>query len=209
MKTIPGSFRPVIRTRHSIRKAVVLISVLLSAGWLAAQHGGGRHGTSQGPNPAPVGTGPAVTDFERQLAIQATPEQRALYDALSQSLDSAGQRLRNFIRMATGDSRPADYGLQVIGLRDLLEKAGDDSEIFLGSFSPQQKARLKAQSKKLSRAGSELSRLVSILEQESDHPALNHEQLSRLGEDLGKALTSVHGEQLHLGKLMGIPEGPS
>ncbi|MBZ5525931.1 MAG: hypothetical protein LAP21_27215 [Acidobacteriia bacterium] len=143
------------------------------------------------------------------MAIQATPEQRALYDALSQTADSAGQRLRSFMKLVDSDSRPADYNLQVIGLRDLLEKTEDDSEIFLGSFSSQQKSRLKAPSKKLTKAGAELSRLISILEQESEHPALDHEHLSRLGEDLGKALAGLRSEQLHLGKLMGIPDGSS
>jgi sirohydrochlorin ferrochelatase len=189
----------------------MLLTIFLLLGLhAAAQRRGGHPGTGGNTsNSAPVGTGPEVTEFERTLAIQATPDQRALYDTLSQSIDTSSQRLRDFIKMTDQDSRPADYDLQVIGLRDLLEKTVDNGEIFLGSFSSQQKSRLKAASKKMTKAGAELSRLVDILEQETGHPALDREHLVRLGEDLEKSLAGLHSEQLHLGKLMGIPEGPS
>jgi hypothetical protein len=184
-------------------------ALLLCTHSLTAQRHGGRPGASPGGKSAPVGTGPEVTEFERELAIQATPEQQTLFGLLSQSIDAASQRMQIFARMAGGAPRPADYDLQLIGLRDLLEKSVDNSEIFLGSFSAQQKSRLKAPSKKLNRASAELSRLIGILEQESAHPALDDEHLTRLGEDLGKALAGVRSEQLHLGKLMGIPTEPA
>jgi len=65
--------------------------------------------------------------------IQATPDQQAFFDMLSQSIGSSDQRLHDFIKISGSDSRPADYRLQVIGLRDLLEKTVDNSEILLGA----------------------------------------------------------------------------
>ncbi|HWZ42298.1 MAG TPA: hypothetical protein VNW97_02430 [Candidatus Saccharimonadales bacterium] len=209
MQTIQHSHAPfedfVSRPRW---KSLLVIAFLLGVQAVEAQrHGGGPPGPdSHGSKSAPVGTGPAVSEFERALAIQATPDQQTFFDMLSQSISSSDQRIHDFIKISGGDSQPADYRLQVIGLRDLLEKTVDNSEIFLGSFSSLQKARLKAPAKKLSKAGVELSRLIAILEPESEHPALDHEHLVRLGEDLEKTLTALRSEQLHLGKLMGIPE---
>jgi len=194
------------RTFPAQWKAMMLAAaVLLGTHSLAAQHHGGHPGGPAAKS-APVDAAPEVTEFERELAIQATPEQRALFDLLSQSIGSASQRLQIFAKITGGAPRPADYALQLIGLRDLLEKSVDNSEIFLGSFSSQQKSRLKAPSKKLSKANAELSRLIGILEQESAEPSLDGEHLARLGEDLSKALAGLRSEQLHLGKLMGIPE---
>jgi hypothetical protein len=46
-----------------------------------------------------------------------------------------------------------------------------------------------------------------VLDQEAEQPALDREHLVRLTEDLEKSLANLKTEQMHLGKLMGIPEG--
>ena len=170
-----------------------------------AQRQGGRTGGGAQGAPAPP-TAPAVTDFERALAIQASPDQRLLFNALSQSLEAASQRTRAFLKLVDSDTRPSDYTLQVIGLRDLLEKAGDNTENFAGSLNSFQKSRMKAQAKRLTKAGAGLARHAQLIEQESIQPALGREGLVKLAEDLEKALDNVKTEQLRLGKLMGIPE---
>lgn len=179
--------------------------LLLCASPSQAQRRGVRTG-GDAPGAAAPPTAPGVTDFERELAIQATSDQRLLFSDLSQSLEAAGQRTRAFLKVVDSDTRPSDYSLQVIGLRDLLEKAGENTGIFTGSLNAAQKSRLKAQAKRLTRAGAVLARHAQSVEQESMHPSLDRQGLVKLAEDLVKALENVKTEQLRMGKLMGIPE---
>jgi len=170
----------------------------------AQRRGGGRSGGNGGSGKtAPP---PAATDFERQIEIQATPDQIAEFRTLTKSIEAAGLRVQGFMKLAGSEPHPTDYSLQVIGVRDLLEKAEDDSEIFLGSFSDKQKARFKAQVKKMSKAGAELTKHIKVLEQESENPALNRERLVKLTDDLAKALTSLKAEQFNMGRLLGVPD---
>jgi hypothetical protein len=185
---------------------LLIVAFLLGAHDLAAQRRG-RAGGNAGPGKAAPDGMPEVTDFERQLEIQATPDQFSQFNLLSQSIEAAGHRVQAFMKLAGAESHPTDYVLQVIGLRDLLEKAEDDSEIFLGSFSAKQKSRLKAPSKKMVKAEADLSKHITVLDQEAEQPALDREHLVRLTEDLEKSLANLKTEQMHLGKLMGIPEG--
>jgi len=202
-----------VRETNSMSKAVPgrwLVLVLLTALLLgphdltAQRRGGGRSGGSGGGGKA--GAPPAATDFERQIEIQATPDQIAEFKTLTRSIEAAGLRVHGFMKLAGVEPHPTDYSLQVIGVRDLLEKAGDDSEIFMGSFSDKQKTRFKAQVKKLSKAGAELAKHIKLLEQESENPALDHERLVKLTDDLDKALANLKAEQFNLGKLLGVPE---
>ncbi len=58
----------------------------------------------------------------------------------------------------------------------------------------------------MSKAGAELTRHIKVLEQESENPALNHDRLVKLTDDLDKALTNLKAEQFNLGKLLGVPD---
>ncbi len=202
-----------MRDINSILKAILSrwSALFLAAALLLCPHnltaqrrGGVRSGGNGGSGKVPPG--PAATDFERQIEIQATPDQIAEFKTLTKSIEAAGHRVQGFMKLAGSEPHPEDYSLQVIGVRDLLEKAEDDSEIFLGSFSDKQKSRFKAQVKKMSKAGSELTRHIKVLEQESENPALNHDRLVKLTDDLDKALTNLKAEQFNLGKLLGVPD---
>jgi len=180
------------------------IVLLVSPHALLAQHGG--HGAGAwcpsigASNPAPNSSD--VNDFNRAIALQATPDQVARFRQLMKSTEAATREAQDLTRHAENAAKPDSS--RYAGLNDAVEEARSNNLQFLGTFSASQQSGLKHLTKKLSKADSDVSRQSKALAKEMGRSEIDARKTANVVQKLDKALTGFQSEQLDIGKEMGI-----
>lgn len=185
------------------------IVLLLSADALVAQRGGHNAGAGRSStgasNPAPSNSD--MNDFNRAIALQATPEQITKFRQLTRSTQAARKEAQNLIQAQTTNEPDSS---RYAGLNDAVEEALNTNLQFVRSFSAPQQSGLKPVIKKLTKADSDVSKQSKALTQELGRSKIGDQKIASIAEKLDKALTNFQSEQLDIGKEMGIqPEGNS
>ncbi len=171
---------------------------------LLAQHGGHGAGAGRPPagasNPAPENSD--MKDFNRAIALQATPEQVAWFQQLTKSTEAARKEAQELIQLAEHAKKPDSS--HYADLNDAVEEAQSNSRQFVRSFSTPQQSGLKDQTKKLDKANADVSKQSKALTQELERSQFDGKKMANVMEKLNKVLTGFQTDQLDIGKEMGI-----
>jgi len=184
------------------------IVLLMSPHALLAQHGG--HGAGAGrpstgtSNPAPNSD---MSDFNRAIALQATPDQIARFQQSTKSTDAAKKLAQDLAQanLTHAENTIHPKSSLYAGLNDAVEDAQSNNLQFLRSFSASQQSGLKPLIKKLSKADADVSKQSKALAQELERSESSGKKLASVVEKLDTALTGFQTGQLDIGKEMGIP----
>lgn len=183
------------------------IVLLMCPSTLLAQRGGhsAGHPATGASNPTPNTSD--ISDFNRTIALQATPDQIAQFQQLNKSTEAASKEAQNFIQHAEDRSlenarRPNSS--RYTDLSDTVDEAETDIQHFVSSFSTAQQSGLKPQIKKLSKADSDVSKQRKALFKELERSQIDDKKLAAVTERLDKSLTGFRTELVDLGKEMGI-----
>ena len=170
-----------------------------------------RHGGHSGANipggisrPDGVQEKDDLKDFDRALAVQATSQQIADFQALVTETDAAKANLETFVQdqgKVTAGARPT---VSISDIDQLLQQTLVDSRKFVEGFSAAQKSGLKDDLKKLSKADSELEAENKKLDNTVQSETQSSAGLESLGQSLTKSLATFSDQQLALGREMGI-----
>lgn len=192
-------------SRSDFLTAKVLLSfLLLSVVTATAQRHGGAGGTSGVPGlsrPDGVDEKDSLQDFHHSMAVQASSEQVAEFQALVKSTDAAKLDLADFLKQRSdANSGTSTTSAQ---LDQAIEAARSSNKKFVDGFSDKQKNGLKDLTKRIEKADLALEQEqkkldVSLLAANGAAPA------GTQTESLDKALTDFSNEQLALGREMGI-----
>jgi hypothetical protein len=180
------------------------ILLLVTASTLLAQRGGHGAGTGRAPNGTsnPTPSTGDMSDFNRAIALQATPDQIARFQQLTKSTEAARKEAQNLIRPAKDANKPDSS--RYAELNDTVEEAQSNNRQFVASFSVSQQSELKPQIKKLKKADSDLSKQSKALAQELEQSKIEGSKIANVVEKLNEALTGLQTELLDIGKEMGI-----
>src|SRR5215831_16690376 len=189
-------------------KILRLSLFLLLPGIAMAQHHGG-HGMGSGGIPGgsnrPTGVDEKDTlkDFHRALAVQATTEQIAQFQALVKVSDASQARLTAFLQQQV-KVHPAVSGASAAQIDRLLQDLRTDNQKFVDGFSAAQKAGLKELVKKLGKASSDLEVNQHRFDDSIETTSSANAEIQNRGENLTKSLTEFSNQDLALGREMGI-----
>ena len=131
---------------------------------LLAQHGG--HGGAGAGRPSTGASNPApnssdINDFNRAIALQATPDQVARFRQLMKSTEAAINEAHDLAQHAENAAKPDSS--RDASLNDAVEEARSNNLQFLRTFSASQQSGLKHLTKKLSKADSDISWQARLL----------------------------------------------
>ena len=182
--------------------------LLFPATATAQRHGGGGMGGNGGisgiSRPTGLDEKDNLKDFHKALAVQATSQQMAEFQALLKSIESAQAELQTLLpqpqpqpQNTTAQSDRRDP------INRALENVQSGNKHFQEGFSPAQKAGLKDVTRRLSKAASDLEQLQKRLDQSLELKAATPE-IAVHAENLNKALTDFYNQQLVLGREMSI-----
>lgn len=183
------------------------IVLLIGPHTLLAQHRGG-HGASGGRPSTGASNSDDLKDFNRAVALQATPDQVTQFQRLTKSTQAARKGAQDLLQLAEDASKP-DLFHSTNPLTSAVEEAQIDNEHFLQSFSAVQKSGLKNVTKKLGKANSDLTKQSKALTRELEHSGIEAKQIAGIAEKLDKALSDFQTKQLAVGTEMGIQGGGS
>jgi len=170
-----------------------------------AQRGGhGSGGRSGAPRAGGSTSDPNLTDFNRALAVQATPDQATQFQTLAKGTEAARKQAQELQQLAAKANNSADFSQQTAALKDAVEDVQGGNKYFVKSFSKPQKEGLKELTKKLEKADSELDKQRKALDQRIEHPKGDSDGIAGTADRLEKALAEFLAQQLSLGKEMGI-----
>ncbi len=192
--------------------AVLIVGIALltsPSGMLAQRGGGGGHGMPTGigagaGRPDGVSEKDDLKDFHRAMAVQATAKQRAAFAKVAQYTQAAIDRLQTFRKSLPEIPAPAPLSDRATTLDQAIEQARAGCQNFLASFSSAQKSGLQDVARKLAKADSDLDKQVKTLDQIVQTAKPESEQVANSAASLDKALASFQGEQLALGREMGV-----
>jgi hypothetical protein len=175
--------------------------VILMGALALAQRPGGR-GTR---NPSSTNPTPSddLKDFNRALALQATADQKTQFQVLTKSAQSARKGAQDLQHLAENASKP-DLLHFTQPFTSTVDEAQTDSGKFVQSFSEAQKSGLKAVTKKLGKANTEITKQSKALTQALQRSKIDNKQIAGIAEKLDKALGDFQAEQTALGTEMGI-----
>jgi hypothetical protein len=177
------------------------IVLLVNPHGLNAQRRGGR-GAGAGRTPTGVQPKDDLKDFNKAIALQATPDQVQQYRELSGIVEAARKSAQDLLLAANG-SNPKAFQNQD-SLSDAVAEAHTANEKFVRSFSAAQKAGLKAQTKKLEKSNSEIAKHIESLARVLGQGAGKDKQISSAADKLEKALSTLQANQRLIGDEMGI-----
>jgi hypothetical protein len=181
--------------------------VLLTASQVspAQRHGYGTRGAEHDRTPPPpAGSRPEdLSDFSRIVALQATPDQAAEFERLSQSTQIARENAQSLIRLAP-TAAPGDLFHSADLLTAMVDEAEGENRHFLKTLSPPQKSGLKGNTRKLTRAAADLTRQNKALAKHLQRSILDSKYIAMLSEKLENALRDLEAGQLALANEMGI-----
>jgi hypothetical protein len=169
---------------------------------LLAQRGGHSAGgpSTGASNPTPNTSD--MNDFNRAIALQATPDQIAQFQQLNKSTEAASKEAQNLVQPSKNASTPNSS--RYTDLSDTVDETQTDIQHFVSSFSSAQQSGLKPQIKKLSKADSDVSKQSKALAKELERSQIDDKKLAAITEKLDKSLTGFRTELIDLGKEMGI-----
>jgi hypothetical protein len=196
----------------AVSNALILACVLLTypTAATAQRHGGGGsnigggiNGSVSGSNrPTGLDEKDSLKDFHEVLAVQATSEQIAEFQALVKSTEAAQAGLQAFLQPLRKENGAAESARRE-ALDPALENSRNGTKKFQEGFSEAQKAGLKDIVKRLAKADSDLEQEEKKLDQSLDLKAAAPDMLAH-AESLDKALTDFYNQQLALGREMSI-----
>lgn len=165
--------------------------------------GGGINGSVSGSNrPTGLDEKDSLKDFHDAMAVQATSEQTAEFQALVKSTEAAKTAVQAFLEELHKENAAASSGH-----RDAIDHAVEDarngSKKFQQGFSPAQKSGLKETAKRLAKSDSDVEQEEKKLDQSVEVKAASAE-IAAHAESLDKALTDFSNQQLTLGREMSI-----
>lgn len=163
--------------------------------------GGGMPGGSN--RPTGVDEKDTLKDFHRALAVQATTEQIAQFQALVKVSDAAQASLTAFLQQQS-QVRPTGSGAIAVQIDQLLQNLRADNQKFVDGFSAAQKSGLKELLKKLGKAGSDLEANQHRFDESLDTKGITNTGIQAQGDSLAKSLTDFSNQDLVLGREMGI-----
>jgi len=189
------------RVSHSTALALTLILYSLAAS--AQRHGGagtGGSGISAITHPSGVKEEDTLKDFHQAMAVQATSQQTAEFQALIKTTQTAQTELQTFSQQAQKGS--ADH-LSRETINKSLEDARNETKKFQQGLSPAQKSGLREIEKRLGKADSDLEQEQKKLDDSLQAKAPVADLAAR-AENLSKALAEFSNQQLALGREMSI-----
>ena len=169
-----------------------------------AQHHGGGHGGMSGGIPGGSGRPDGVDakdtlkDFHQVLAVQATSQQIAEFQALIKTTEAAQFTLQTFQQHSKQNNSAESTGHDV--LDKAIEAARDRNKKFQDGFSATQKSGLKEIVKRLAKSDSDLEQQEKSL----DQVAASGPQAAAHADGLDKALLDFYNQELSLGREMSI-----
>jgi hypothetical protein len=178
--------------------------VLLASPHILLAQRGTRGGGAMRPSIGasnPAASNSDMNDFNRAIALQASPQQIAQFQQLTNSTAAARKETRDLTQ--ADNTTKLDPSLYA-SLNDTVEEALNSSLKFVSSFSPAQQSGLKPQIKRLNKTNSDLSKHSKALNQELGSSKIESKKVGSLVGNLDKALLSLQTEQLDIGKEMGI-----
>jgi hypothetical protein len=170
-----------------------------------AQHHGGGHGGMGGGIPGgsnrPTGVDEkdSLKDFHHALAVQATSQQIAEFQALIKSTEKAQAVLQSFRKQLS----KTDNAVESTGhdtLDGAIQAARDGARKFQDGFSAEQKSGLKEIVKRLDKSDSDLE----LEEKRLDHGTNSGPETEAHAESMDKALSDFYNQELVLGREMNI-----
>jgi len=165
--------------------------------------GGGINGSVSGSNrPTGVSEGDSLKDFNQVLALQATSQQVAEFQALVKITQAAQSELQSLLQQLRNASAAPDSARRST-LDPTLEDVRNRNKKFQQGFSEPQKSGLKDIAKRLAKADADLEQEQKKLDQSFDLKSPAPELVAH-AEILDKALTDFSNQQLALGREMSI-----
>ncbi len=188
-------------TFSRVTMAALAIVLTLSPWSLWAQRGGGRGGHG---NPAGAAKGvPAedndLKDFNRAVALQATPQQVDLFRQLAKDTTAAAAKAENLAQHPEKIKEDASI------LAYVVEVARDGSHDFLAELSHAQKSGLKVWRKNVEKADAYVGKSWKALSKDLEQKSAADKRIAADNESLQKALAKSLIEQWNLAEKMGIP----
>ena len=171
----------------------------------AQRHGGagiGGGGLSGNSRPSGVKEEDSLKDFHEAMALQATSQQTAEFQALIKNTEAAKAELQT-LRERLHNENGAPESVHRESLDQALENARSGTKKFQQGFSPAQRSGLKEVVKRLTKADSELEQEAKKLDQSLEVKAPGPEIVAH-AESLDKALADFYNQQLALGREMSI-----
>jgi hypothetical protein len=186
-------------------KVLLSLLLLLSAVMATAQRHGGAGGTGGVPGlsrPDGVDEKDSLQDFHHSMAVQASSEQVAEFQALVKSTDAAKFQLADFLKQRSDTkSAPTAASAQ---LDQAIEVVRSGNKKFVEGFSDKQKNGLKDLTRRIEKADLALEQEEKKLDQSLVAANGAAPAAGTQTESLDKALTDFSNEQLALGREMGI-----
>jgi len=190
----------------SLANALILACALLAypLAAIAQGHGSGISGGSLSGNSRPTGVkeDDTLKDFHQAMAVQATGQQTAEFQAAIKSTEEAKTQLQVFLEHLHNQDTAAE-SVRREPVDQALENTRSATKKFQQGFSAAQKSGLRDIAKRLAKADSDLEQEEKKLDQSLVLKAAGSEVAAR-AESLGKALTDFYNQQLTLGREMSI-----
>ena len=180
---------------------VLAIAVLGHPAMSLAQRHGGGHGGMPGGTTRSTGVEEkdSMKDFHTALAVQATSEQIAEFQAMVKSTERAQAFLQSFQNRLSKTDNGSESRRQD-GLDLAIQAARDGAKKFQDGLSSAQKSGLKEIVKRLGKSDSDLE----LEERKFDQRSSFASETVTQAESLDKALSDVYNQELALGQEMSI-----
>lgn len=191
--------------------ALTLGSVLLlHPAAMAQRHGGGSsnvgglNGSISGSNrPTGVEEGDTLKDFHEAMAVQATSQQVAKFQALLKNTEAAKTELQDLLQNLGKENAAPQSDLHATDLDQALDTARSGTKKFQEGFSTAQKSGLKEVLRRLEKADSDLDQEQKKLDQ-SLTAKVPGADIASHAASLDKAISDFYDEQVALGREMSI-----
>jgi hypothetical protein len=191
------------RTQSLSRLLMAALGIVLafSPCSLWAQRGGGRggHGNPAGSSKGEPAESDELKDFNRAVALQATPQQVELFQQLAKDTTAAAAKAGNLLQHP--ERIKEDAGI----LAYVVEVARESSHDFLDGLSHPQKSGLKAWRRNVEKADADVGRSWKALSRDLAQKAGDDKRIAADNDKLQKALAKSLNEQWNLAEKMGIP----
>jgi hypothetical protein len=199
-----------VRRGISFTAELVVGLVLLMCPFVAtAQHHGGHGGAGGGipggsNRPTGLDEKDSLKDFHHALAVQATSQQIAEFQAVVKDTDTAKAKLQTLEQQSGNAAAETKSPVSGAEIDQVLESAREASRKFVKGFSAPQKSGLKDITKRLEKSDSDLEQEEKKLDQSLQVASGASADIEARAKSVSKALSDFSNQQLALGREMGI-----
>jgi hypothetical protein len=151
-----------------------------------------------------VSTEDDLKNFQRLMAVEATPDQSAALTKVMQYAQTASAQLQAFRDLLQQHPTSAALSDSAASLHRALNEARAGNQNFLGAFSPLQQSGLKEVTKRLWKADSDLDNQIKAWDRTWQTPGRNREPIAASSANLEQAVESFKSAQFALASEMGI-----